>query len=203
MAITTYTLPAATIWKYAGNVVGIPDLNGVYVAGNIGAPGITPLPATVIAAQLSQTADLVSYDATYGGSAKAIFLAVPTSTTVTPGLAYTWKGDGTIVVLSTTVAAAAQSGCPLAFAINTVASNATSIQYTWFMVYGRAVALKGATITAQPNSPLFVSNVTAGRVRTTASVLRTIIGIRSANIATATGSVIPVWLNWPNVGPGV
>ena len=202
MAVTTYALPAATSWKFSDNIIGAADIAGVYVAGSLGAPGVTPLPSVVIEQQLGQIVKGQSYDSTYGGTAQFIFLAVPTSTTVTQGLVYNWKGDGTIVVNPTTVSAAATSGVPVAVALNTVASNTTSIQYTWFLVQGRGAALKSATITAQPNAPLFISNATAGRVRTTASAFRSFIGLRGANVATATGSILPVWLQFPNCGPG-
>lgn len=203
MALTGYTLPLATTWKFSDNVIGAADIAAVYTAGSIGAPGITPLPSAVIEQQLFQVLKGTSYDSTYGGTAQFIFLAVPTSTAVTQGLLYTYKGDGTVVVVATAVSSSAQAGLPLVLALNTVTSNATSVQYTWFMVQGRGAALKGATLNAQPSVPLQVSGVTAGRVRTTASVFRSIMGIRSANTATATGSIIPVILSWPSVGPGI
>lgn len=202
MAITTYTLPLASTWKFADNIIGVADVSAVYTAGLVGAPGITPLPSVVIEQQLGSTVKAISYDTTYGGEAWLIFLAVPTSTTVTQGLVYNWKGDGTIVVNPTAVSSAAVSGVPVAVALNTVASNTTLVQYTWFLVRGRAAALKSVSITAQPNAPLFISGATAGRVRTTASIFRCFIGFRGANIATATGSILPVWLNFPNCGPG-
>lgn len=203
MALTGYTLPTASSWKFSDSIIGAADIAGVYVAGTIGAPGITPLPSVVIEQQLFQVVKGTSYDSTYGGTAQFIFLAIPTSTTTTQGLFYTYKGDGTIVVLATSVASAAQSGLPLVLCLNTVASNTTSVQYAWFMVQGRGAGLKTATINAQPSAPLFVSGATAGRVRTTGSILRTIMGIRSANTATATGSILPVILQFPSVGPGV
>jgi hypothetical protein len=202
MAITTYTLPVNTTWKLSDNFIGVADVSGVYTAGGLGAPGITPLPSAVIEQQLGQIVKATSYDATYGGTSQFIFLAVPLSTTVTQGLIYNWKGDGTVVVNPTAVSSAATSGIPVALAINTVASNAASIQYTWFLVQGRGAALKGAALTAQPNSPLSISGVTAGRVRTTASAFRSFIGMRGANTATATGSILPVWLQFPSCGPG-
>lgn len=202
MAVTLYTLPAATSWKLSQNIIGVADVSGVYVAGAIGAPGITPLPSAVIEQQLGQTVSGVSYDTTYGGEALFLFLAVPTSTTVTQGLTYKWLGDYTIQVLPTAVTTSQSSGQPVAIALNTVASNATSIQYTWFLIKGRGAALKTVSITAQPNVSLFVNNVTAGRVRTTSSAFRAFIGMRSANVATATGSILPVYLNFPNVTAG-
>ncbi len=208
MALTGYTLPSVTSWKLAENIIGIADLGAIYTAGNLGSPGINattgvPLPAVVVAQQLGTIVTAVSNDTTYGGSAKFIFLAIPTSTTTTQGLAYKWKGDFTIEVVATSVASAAQSGVPIALALNSVTSNTTSVQYAWFQVQGKGAALKTATIATQPNVPLFVSGATAGRVRSTGSILRTIIGIRSANAATATGSILPVYVNFPNIGPGV
>lgn len=204
MALTAYTLPTASDWKFAGNVIGVADVAAVYVAGNIGAPGLTPLPSSVIAQNLGSIALAESFNTTYGGYAQLIFLAVPTSTTVTQGLAYTYKGSTYgIVVVPTAVSSAAVSGLPMVIALNTVSSNASSIQYTWFFVQGRCAALKTSTIQVLADVPLFVSGATAGRLRSTASVFRTIMGIRSANTATASGSVLPVVLNFPNIGPGV
>lgn len=203
MALTAFTLPSSSSWKFADSIIGVSDIAGVYVAGTIGAPGITPLPSAVIQQQLAEIVKGISYDTTYGGTAQFIFLAVPTSTAVTQGLAYTYNGSGSIVVQATSVASAAQSGLPVVWAINSVTSNATSIQYTWFFVQGKGAALKAATIAAQPSVPLFVSGATAGRVRTTASIFRTYVGVRSANTVTASGSVLPIYINFPSIGPGV
>lgn len=202
MAITLYTLPASSTWKFADNIIGVADIAAVYVAGTIGAPGITPLPSVVIEQQLGSIVNAMSYDTTYGGSSKMIFLAIPTSTAVTQGLNYKWKGDYTIEVVPTAVTTSQSSGQPTALAINAVTSNATSIQYAWFLVQGRGATIKSVSITAQPNVSLFVSNATAGRVRTTSSAFRAFIGMRSANTATATGSVLPVYLNFPSITSG-
>ena len=203
MAITTYTLPSATNWKFADNIIGAPDLGTTYVAGGLGAPGIAGLPVVTTEAQLGTIVTGLSYDTTYGGNAKFILLAIPTSTTTTQGLIYSYKGDYTIVVVPTAVSGAAVSGLPVALCINSTSSNATSVQYAWFQIQGRGAALKTVSITAQPSVPLFVSGATAGRVRTTASIFRCYIGLRSANIATATGSILPVVMNFTNIGPGV
>lgn len=203
MALTGYTLPAASTWKFADNIIGVDDVAGVYTAGKVGAPGIAVLPSAVIENQLGSIVKAISYDTTYGGQAMLIFLAVPTSTTVTQGLAYYWKGDYTIVVVPTAVSGSAVSGTPFAIALNSVASDTANIQYTWFFVQGKTAALKGAALASQPNVPLFVSGVTAGRVRTTSSLYRSIIGARSANMATATGSILPVYLEFPSIGPGI
>ncbi len=203
MALTAFTLPLSSTWKFIDNVIGVADVAAVYTAGTIGAPGITPLPSVVIEQNIGSINKAQSYDATFGGMCQLIFLAVPTSTTVTQGLAYTYKGDFTIVVTPTAVSSAAVSGLPVCWALNTVASNATSVQYTWFFVQGRCASLKTATIAAQPSVPIFVSGATAGRVRTTASIFRTIIGARSANTVTASGSILPIVICFPSIGPGV
>lgn len=203
MAVTLYTLPSATQWDFSDNVIGAPDLGTTYVAGNLGAPGITGLPVVTTEPQLGAIVNGTSYDTTYGGQGKFIYLAIPTSTTTTQGLLYSYKGDYTIVVVPTAVSSAAVSGLPVALCINSTASNTTSIQYAWFQIQGRGAALKSVSITAQPSVPLFVSGATAGRVRTTASIFRCFVGMRSANTATATGSVLPVVMNFTNIGSGV
>lgn len=205
MALTTYVAPTAA-YKLTDNIIGIPDIGTVAVAATLGAPGILQLPAVTVEDYVGTQAKGQSLDAIYGGEATFILLAIPTSTTVTAGLMYTYKGDYSIVVVPTAVSSAAVSGLPVALAVTAVASNATSIQYTWFMVKGRGQAFKTAglpTIGAQPSVPLFVSAATAGRVRTTASIFRCFIGLRSANTATATGSILPVVMNFTNIGPGV
>lgn len=202
MAITLYTLPSATNWDFSDNIIGVVDLGATYVAGTVGAPGITPLPSVVIEQQVGAIVKGTSYDTTYGGAGEFIFLAIPTSTTTTQGLLYKWKGDYTIEVVPTAVTTSQSSGQPVALCINSTASNTTSIQYAWFQVQGRGAALKSVSITAQPNVSLFISNGTAGRVRTTSSSFRAFIGMRSANTATATGSVLPVYLNFPSVSTG-
>lgn len=183
-----------------GRGLGIPDLNAVYTT--LGAPGITNLPSAVTEAQLGEI--VTAQDKTLGYG-EFILLAVPTSTTVTPGLLYTWTAGYKISVVPTSVASAAVSGLPVAVAINTVSSNSSSVQYTWFQIQGQCTALKAPTINCQPNKPLFVSNVTAGRIRTTASIFRVIIGARSANAATVptATSTVTIFLNRPQIGPGV
>lgn len=205
MALTTYV---PNTWK-----LGSVDLNSVVTAGNIGSPLNSttgaPLPSVTTEQFLGEIvggySDNAVTNATTGWS-EFIWLAVATSTTVTPGLIYTWQpATFSATVVATAVASNAQSGFPICVGINTVASNATSIQYTWFQVTGRTTVLKNATgVVVQPNAAIFVSSTTAGRVQTTASVFRTIIGIRSANAATvlSTTSTLLVYLNRPNIGPG-
>lgn len=205
MALTTYV---PNTWK-----IGSVDLNSVVTAGNIGSPlssstGL-PLPSVTTEQFLGEIVGGYSDNAVTNattGWAEFIWLAIPTSTTITPGLFYTWQPSTfSATVVATAVSANAQSGFPICMGINTVSSNSTSIQYTWFQVTGRTTALKNAAgVVVQPNAALFVSSATAGRVQTTASVFRTLIGVRSANAATvvSTTSTLLVYLNRPNIGPG-
>jgi len=195
--------------------LGSIDLSTVVTAGTLGAPftssTVNPLPSVPIEQMLGQIVGAYNPSATTStenGWAEFIFLAVPTSTTVTPNLVYRWNpATFQIVVVPTAVTSSALSGSPIAVAINTVASNTTSIQYTWFQVTGRCQVLRSisGTQNVQPDKALYVSNVTAGRVRGTASIFRTIIGMRSANLATvATAtSTLAAYLYRPSVGPGV
>lgn len=183
-----------------GRAIGIPDLSGVYTT--LGIPGITGLPSVTTEAQPGEI--VAAWDKTLG-YAEFILLKVPTSTTVTPGLCYRYKGsDYSIVVVPTAVSSAALSGSPIALAVNTVASNATLAQYTWFQIVGKGTALKSGSISMQPDVALFVSNVTAGRVRSTASIFRSIIGMRSANSATVSTvvSTVLIVMDRPSIGPG-
>lgn len=190
--------------------IGIPQLDNVYTAGNLGYPWTSPsgvLPAVTMEEMFGQiTWAQDGSSATAGGGGAFIFLKIPTSTTVTAGLLYYWKGDYTIVVVPAAVSSQAVGGTPVAVAVNAVASNATSQQGTWFQVQGRCSVLKSSgTSNVQPNVPLYVSSVTAGRVRTTASIYRTIIGLRGANTATvaSTTSSILAYIQFPSVTAGI
>jgi hypothetical protein len=191
--------------------IGVAGLNAVYTSGLLGFPWVSatvnPLPSAAIEEMFGQIISAQSTDTTVGGGGEFIFLQIPTSTTVTPGLFYTWDGAYKIAVVATTQASQANSGRPIALAINTVSSNGTSNQATWFQVQGRGTALRSTftTLNVQPNIPLYVSAATAGRIRSTASVFRTIIGLRSANVATVASNVstLLVYLNRPNIGPGI
>lgn len=207
MATTTYI---ANTW-----LLGSVDLTQVITAGALGAPytssTVNPLPSVPIEQMLGQIIGAYSPNATTStenGWAEFIYLAVPTSTAITPNLVYRWNAATfRVVIVPTAVSSSALSGAPVAVAVNTVASNATSVQYTWFQVTGRCQVLRSISGTAnvQPDVPLYVSNVTAGRVRGTASIFRTIIGMRSANLATvATAtSTLAAYVSRPNIGPGV
>jgi hypothetical protein len=192
-------------------LLGSIDLTSVVTAGNLGAPfATTTLPSVTIEQQLGQIVGAWASNSLtssfQSGWAEFIFLAVPVSTTVTAGLFYTWDASTFSIALApTTVANAAASGFPLCVAYNAVTSNATSIQYTWFQVTGRASVFRSPSkIVSSLALPVFVSGTTGGKLQATASTLRTIIGARFANTATVVSatSAITVYLNRPNIGPG-
>lgn len=196
-------------------LLGSVDLSQVITAGALGAPYTSstssPLPSVPMEQMLGQIVGAYSPNpatSTENGWAEFVWLAVPTSTAITPNLMYRWNAATfQVVIVPTAVSSSALSGAPVAVAVNTVASNATSVQYTWFQVTGRCQVLKSisGTQNLQPDKPLYVSGVTAGRVRGTASIFRTLIGMRSANLATvATAtSTVAAYLWRPSIGPGV
>ncbi len=140
MALTTYAAPTAA-YHLSDSIIGVPDIGVVAVASTLGAPGIGQLPSVTVEDYVGTQAKGQSLDAIYGGEATFILLAIPTSTTVTAGLMYTYKGDYSIVVVPTAVSSSAVSGLPAVLAVTAVTSNASSIQYTWFMTKGRGQGL--------------------------------------------------------------
>lgn len=207
MATTTYV---PNTWQ-----MGSVDLTQVITAGLLGAPYTSstssPLPSVPIEQMLGQIVGAYNpsaVTATENGWAEFIWLAVPTSTAITPGLFYRFNyATFQAIVVPTAVSSSALSGAPLALAVTTVASNASSVQYCWFQITGRCQVLRSISGTAnvQPDKALYISGITAGRVRGTASIFRTIIGMRSANLATvATAtSTLAAYLYRPTAGPGV
>lgn len=186
--------------------MGIVDLSTVAVAGTYpGAPftsaTVNPLPSVTMEMQLGQV--VTAYDTAAngtstgaGGAGEFIWLAVPTSTAITAGLLYSYTPSTYgVVIVPASVASQAVSGFPICVAINTVASNASSIQYTWFQVGGRCTVLKTA-VAAPPNVPIYVA-ATAGRIKVLGSAFRAIIGARTANATTVTSttSTVAVYLN--------
>lgn len=193
-------------------LLGSVDLNSVYTAGLVGAPfSTTTLPSVTIEQQLGQITGAWAANsltsAVQSGWAEFIFLAIPTSTTVTAGLFYSWDASTYgIIVVPTATASHAVSGFPVAVAINAVSSNASSIQYTWFQVTGRCSTFRAPTAgNFNIHLPLFVSGTTAGHIQSTASVFKAIIGARSANLATVVSGTSALWvyLNRPSITSGI
>lgn len=82
-------------------------------------------------------------DPYYGGQ-ELIYLAVPTSTALKVGHAVTWDLNNSIIALPNT----ANTGFPVALALNAVASDASNVQYSWFLIEGQALAWSSASVAA-------------------------------------------------------
>lgn len=172
--------------------MGVPDINSVIVSPAVGTPGIGALPSVTMEAALGEVRE--GFDATLG-RAKFMFLKVPTSTTVTTGLLYQFDKLYTIVVVpagSTSL----KTGVSVVAAVNTVASNASAVQYTWFLIQGTTAVLKTAVAVAA-QSALYMS-ATAGRFYVTSSAGKQILNARTQNTSTVTSttSSVNVFLNY-------
>lgn len=82
-------------------------------------------------------------DPFYGGQ-ELVYLAIPTSTALNVGHAVTWDVNNRIVALPNT----ANQGVPVAFSLNAVTSDASNIQYGWFVVEGQTLAWSNASVAA-------------------------------------------------------
>lgn len=174
-------------------VIGVPDVANVATAAGLGDPaGITSLPSVILEAKLGEIRD--AQDATLG-NAKFIYLAVPTSTTITVGLLYQWDKNYKVVLVPAG-GTSKNTGVAVAVAYTAVTSNASSVQYAWFLIQGQVAVLKTAVAVA-PQSPVYIS-ATAGRVKVLSSAGQTILGARSQNAATVTSttSTVTVYLNF-------
>src|SRR5690242_7349228 len=125
-------------------LLGIAGLNAVYSTTSTGPTGLgypwvsstlNPLPSVPIEQLFGKIVQAESSDATVGGGGEFIFLRVPTSTTITAGLMYTWGDSGSgydVTALPTSAGATTTSGAPIAVAINAVTSSSTLTHATWF-----------------------------------------------------------------------
>lgn len=172
--------------------MGTPDLSSVIVSGAVGTPGISGLPSVTMDTQLGTIVN--GRDATLGDG-EFIFLKVPVSTTVTAGLLYQWDKNYTVTVVPVS-ATSKNTGVSVAAAVNSVSSNASSVQYTWFQISGQATVLKTAVAIA-PQSKIYMTVATAGRIYATVSAGAQILGARSGNTATISAGVssVTVFLN--------
>ncbi len=194
--------------------IGVADLNAVYSTTSTGPSGLgypwtsstlNPLPSVPIEQMFGQiaAAQNSAVPTSGGGGGEFIFLRVPTSTTITAGLLYTW-GDATnpydVTALPTSSGTTTTSGAPIAVAVNSVTSSSSLVQGTWFQIQGICTVLKDAVKMA-PGAPVYFSKSAAGRVRVVGSAFYGIIGMRSATastITTTTSSAL-MYLNRPNL----
>ncbi len=175
------------------NKLGAPDISSVVTSGNLGDPTvITQLPSVTLEAKLGE--EMEAWDSTLGW-ARFIYLAVPTSTTVTVGLLYQFDKNYTITLLPAK-STSQKTGVAVVAAYTAVTSNATSVQYAWFLIKGQVPVLKTA-VAVPPQSAVYIS-ATAGRVYVTSSSGGQLLGARSQNTATATAGVstVNVYLNY-------
>lgn len=86
---------------------------------------------------------VISVSDPYWGGQELIYLAVPASTAIPVGGSVTWDTNLQTVTLPNT----ANLGVPVAFSLNSVASNA-AVQYSWFVVEGQCPAFSGASVAA-------------------------------------------------------
>lgn len=180
----------------ADNKIGVPDISVVATSGAVGSPWtgtVNDLPSVTTAAQLGQLLD--AWDATALGYAKFILLAVPTSTTVTVGLLYQWDKNYSVTLVPAG-SSSKNTGVALAVAYTAVTSNATSVQYAWFLVQGQVAVLKTA-VAAAPQVPVYIS-ATAGRIKILSSTGQQILGARTQNTATVSAgqSTVNVYFNF-------
>lgn len=198
--------------------IGVSDLNAVYSTtstgpSNVGYPWtsstVNPLPSVPIEQMFGQIAAAQNSAAptSGGGGGEFIFLRVPTSTTVTAGLFYSWglaANPYDVTLLPTSSGTTTTSGAPVAVAINAVTSSSTLTQGTWFQVQGICTVLKDAVKMA-PGAPVYFSKSAAGRVRVIGSAFYAILGARSATattITTTTSSAL-LYLHRPTLTSGV
>lgn len=180
-------------------IIGVADLNAVYSTtstgpSNLGYPWtsstLNPLPSVPIEQMFGQIASAQNSSApsSGGGGGEFIFLRVPTSTTITAGLFYTWGDAGSpydVTALPTSSGTTTTSGAPVAVAVNAVTSSSSLTQATWFQVQGICTVLKDAVKLA-PGAPVYFSKSAAGRVRVVGSAFYAILGARSATATTIT-----------------
>lgn len=175
------------------NKIGVPDITSVITSGNLGTPGVGGLPSVTTEVQLGEIVD--AFDSANGCKGKFIMLKVPVSTTVTPGLLYQYDKNYTVTLVPVG-ATSKNTAASVVAAVNTVASNASSVQYTWFCIQGSVAVLKTA-VAVSPSSPVYMS-ATAGRIKVLSSAGMSILGARTNNTATVSAAVssVPVILTF-------
>lgn len=170
-------------YAFIDNRIGCPDVTTVAAAGSLGAPWVgttSPLPSVPTEARLGEERE--AFDSTLG-QGTFILLAVPVSTTVTVGALYQWDKSYTIVIVPV-AGTSKNTGVAVAVAYTAVTSNASSIQYAWFLKRGIVAVLKTA-VTASPQAAVYIS-ATAGRIKFVSSTGQQILGARTQNTATIT-----------------
>lgn len=133
-------------------------------------------------------------DPTYG-EGSAIYLAIPTSTAIAAGL-IVYANASLNAVAVPVVSTSKKTGRSVYVALAAVASDASNIQYAWFLKKGITATLKTA-VTVAADQAVYIST-TAGRMYLTASAGAQIIGARTVNAASVTSTTSTVLVQIDN-----
>lgn len=134
---------------------------------------------------------VLTYDDPYWGGGEAIYLAIPTSTAFKVGEVVYWDTGLNAIDIPNT----ANLGFPVAMAMNANASNASQVQYGWFVISGKFPALSGASVAAAAAIGITASGKlganSAGKqilnTRVAAAATTTVV---KANVQTVNGSPV-------------
>ena len=121
-------------------------------------------------------------DGTYG-EGLAVYLKIPTSTAIAAGIIVYADASLQAVALPA-VSTSKKTGRAVYVALAAVTSNASSVQYAWFLKKGITAVLKTA-IQVTLDSAIYIS-ATAGRFYLTASAGSQVVGARTVNATTIT-----------------
>ena len=169
-------------------IIGAPDVTAVVLSGALGDPAsINQLPSVTMEAKLGTV--ITAQDISNSWEGEFIYLAVPVNTAITVGLLYQFDKAYNVVVVPAG-STSKNTGVAVVVAYNTVASNASTVQYTWFLRRGTAPTLKTA-VAVSPQSAIYMS-ATAGRFYVTSSAGKQILGARTQNTATISAAVSSV-----------
>ena len=136
-------------------------------------------------------------DPTYG-EGKAVYLAIPTSTAIAAGT-IVYANASMQATAAPAVSTSKKTGRNVYVALAAVSSNASSVQYAWYLKKGITAVLKTA-VTVAADQAVYIST-TAGRFYLTASAGAQIVGARTANAAsvTSTTSTVLVQIDNPRI----
>lgn len=117
----------------------------------------------------------------YFGPLELIRLSVATSTAVPVGAAAIWTSAYAYTACPDT----ANLGCPVAFSLNSVASNATYVQYAWFVISGLYPVKSTAAVSADTKFGITGAG-TVGGVTNGKQIVNSIIRVASTNTVAKT-----------------
>lgn len=129
------------------------------------------------------------------GEGQAIYLAIPTSTAIAAGL-LVYASASLRATAVPVVSTSKKTGRSVYVALAAVASDASNVQYAWFLKKGITTVLKTAVAVAA-DSAVYIST-TAGRFYVTASAGAQIVGARTANSASVTTTTSTVLVQIDN-----